>query len=209
MPNNLVLAGKKGGVAHKHQWTEEERAIVRAEYQGTKRSAQEIANRLGQGITANGVHGQCAKMGILKPKSPYWKESEVKKLIKLIPKYSVTEVAKRLHRSINAVNLKVKRLGLYWRDHEDWYTKKEVMEICGVDHKKVQTWIDLGVLKARWHNPEREPQQNGMGMWHIDREDLRAFIRRYPQELLGRNVDLIQIVDILVGLDNINPEQMD
>lgn len=86
-----------------------------------------------------------------------------------------------------------------WADPSTvWYTKKEVCEILGVGHKRVQSWIDDGQLKASWHH-ERKPSKHGLGAWHIEARDLKAFIRRYPEEI-GRNVDMIQIVEILVGL---------
>ena len=43
-------------------------------------------------------------------------------------------------------------------------------------------------------------------MWHIAEKDLRAYIRRYPEELNGRNVDLIAIVEILAGILTTNSE---
>ena len=35
--------------------------------------------------------------------------------------------------------------------------------------------------------------------WHIDQRDLKTFIRRYRQDLDGRNVDRITIVGLLAG----------
>ena len=38
------------------------------------------------------------------------------------------------------------------------------------------------------------------GKRHIKRNALRRFIRTYPEELLGRNVDMVQLVEILAGI---------
>lgn len=191
---NLVEAGKKGGSSLKHSWTDEERAIVRREYDGTNISAERIASRLG--VTRCAVKGQVAHMGIAMDKSPCWTERELELLEQYIPRYSVRTIAQKLHRSQNAVAIKAKRLKLSLRNRDDWYTKMEVCEICGVDHKKAQKWIDSGSLKASYHNGHR-PSQLGMAMWHIEANDLRSFIIGYSGELLGRNVDIQQIVWLL------------
>jgi len=190
----LSAAGIKGGNTLKHRWTDEERAVVCRDYKGTNASALAIAN--GLGVTLNAVKGQASKLGILQQKSPPWTPEELERLEELVHRCSVTEIAKKLHRSPNAVKIKATRLKLKLRLRDEWYTKMEVTEICGVDHKKVQRWIDQGVLKASWHNGTR-PQKNGMAMWHIEAKDLKDFIINYSGELLGRNVDIQQIVWLL------------
>jgi DNA-binding CsgD family transcriptional regulator len=190
----LSAAGIKGGNTSKHRWTEEERQIVRRDYKGTNNSAQEIANRLR--VTRCAVKGQVQNMGIAMQKSPPWTKDEIERLEELIHRLSVSQIAKRLHRSCNAVKVKATRLKLKLRLRDDWYTKMEVAEICGVDHKKVQNWIDTRALRASWHNGTR-PQKNGMAMWHIEAKDLKDFIINYSGELLGRNVDIQQIVWLL------------
>jgi len=198
----LVQAGIKGGNAHKHKWTDEERDIVRREYNGTNQKSQQIADKLsyltGDKVTLFAVKGQAAKMGIMQDKSPDWTEKELERLSELVHRYSITEVAKRLHRSPNAVKIKATRLKLGLRSRDGWFTKREVCGICGVDHKKIQVWIDDGRLKASYHNGVR-PSQKGMCMWHIDEQDLRDFIINNSGQLLGRNVDIQQIVWLLVG----------
>jgi len=37
---------------------------------------------------------------------------------------------------------------------------------------------------------------------HIEEKALRDFLRRYPEELNARNVDLIMVVDILATVTN-------
>lgn len=192
----LSAAGVKGGHAPKHKWIEEERDIVRRDYKGTNASAQMIADRLG--VTKCAVKGQAAALGILQQKSPPWTPKELERLEELIHHYSVREIARRLHRSHNAVKVKATRLKLKLRLRDDWYTKMEICQICGVDHRKVQQWIDSGALKASWHNGRR-PSQKGMAMWHIEAADFKEFIINYSGELLGRNVDIQQIVWLLTN----------
>jgi len=190
----LSQAGKKGGVMPKHKWNDEEREIVRRDYKGTTKSADLIAMKLG--VTRCAIKGQVQKMGIAMDKSPRWTKHELDSLEELGQKYSIETISRRLHRSLNAVAVKMKRLKLSRRSRDGWFTKKEVAEICGVDHKKVQTWIDSGSLKASWHNGNK-PQKNGAAMWHIENGDLRNFLMNYSGELLGRNVDIQQIIWIV------------
>jgi len=192
----LSLAGIRGGKAHKHKWTEEEREIVRRDYQGSNASAAKIAEKLG--VTKFAVKGQAAAMGIMTQKSPDWTPREIERLQELIHQRAVPQIAKMLHRSPNAVRVKATRLKLGLRARDDWYTKKDVCEILGVDHKKIQAWIDSGALVATWHTGLK-PQKTGMAMWHITTEALRDFIINHSGELMGRNVDVQQIVWIVAG----------
>ncbi len=196
MTTTLIEAGIKGGNAHKHKWNDDERDIVRRDYDGTKKTSQRIAGNLR--VTFNAVMGQAAKMGIQQDKSPAWTKNELERLAELIHQYSIVEVAKKLHRSPNAVKIKATRIKLSLRTHDGWFTKKEVSEICGVEHKKVQQWIDDELLIASYHNGVR-PSKKGMYMWHIAEHNLRDFIINNSSQLLGRNVDIQQVVWLLSG----------
>jgi len=193
---SLSKAGKLGGTAPKHKWTDAERDIVRRDYNGMNQSADDIAQRLG--VTRCAVKGQVQKLGLAMQKSPPWTPKELELLAEFIHRYSVIGVARRLHRSPNSVKVKATRLKLQLRARDDWFTKKEASEILGVGHKKVQFWIDNGALIATWHNGTK-PQKNGMAMWHIELKDLRKFIVNHSEELLGRNVDIQQIVWIVAN----------
>lgn len=186
--------GRKGGLASKHHWNESERIIVRRDYQGTNDSARRIAQRLG--VSFNGVKGQIQKLGIAKIRHYRWTPEEDMRLRELLGEYAPITVAKLMKRSVNSVTVHSKRLGIYRRYRDGWYTKNEVREIFGVDHKWVQARIDNGALGASWHH-EHRPQKNGGGSWHISEKSLREFIKNHSYELTGRNVDLIQIVSIL------------
>ena len=196
----LSRAGTKGGLAFKHKWTDDEREIVRREYKGTSQSARLIAARIAyltrEHITQFAVKGQVQRLGIARDKSPVWTDAEVEVLREMINQYFPITIARKLGRSVNAVVVKSKRLGLSRRVRDGWFVKREVGEICGVDHRKVQSWIDSGELKAGWHT-EVKPQKDGSATWHILEADLRVFLLSHCGELQGRNVDLFQIVSII------------
>jgi len=189
-----------GKVRHmkRHKWTDEERVIVRRDYKGTHSSANEIGRRLG--VTQYAVAGQVNRLGIATRSDRHpWDPKQDDQLRKLIPCYAPQTVAKKMHRSINSVVVRSKRLGLSRRSRNGWFTKSEACSILGVDHHWLQRRIDSGQLKATYHNGRR-PSNIGLAMWHIEQQDLKTFIRRYPQDLNGRNVDIIAIVEILAGL---------
>ncbi len=190
----LSKAGIKGGSARKHHWTDEEREIVRRDYNGHNDSAQAIAAKLG--VTFCAVKGKIQELGIAQDKSLRWTLKEETGLREWITQYTPRTIAEKMGRSINSVVVKSKRLGLSRRVRDGWYTEREVAEICGVDHKKVQQWIDNGALKASWHSGVK-PCNKGSAYWHICEKDLRAFIIAHSYELIGRNVDLFTIVNLI------------
>ena len=180
-----------------HKWTEEERDHVRNNYQGTHRSRDAIAATLN--VSTFAVAGQIAKMGIAKSSDRRpWTSEEEDKLRELVPEHSPVRIAKKMRRSVNAITVRIKRLGLHRRDHTGWFTMREVCDIVGKDHKWVRRRIESGTLRAERHTAT-EAQADKL-MWHIKARNLRDFLRRYPQDLDGRNVDLITVVDLLVGL---------
>lgn len=183
-----------------HEWTDEERGIIRRSYKHTRVSRKAIAKKLGHGISEFAVAGQIAAMGIAKRTDRHpWSPQDDEKLKRLMPLHCPERIAKMMHRSKNSVIVRSQRLGIHRRNHDGWYSKKEVCEILGVDHHWLQLRIDSGALKATYHFGRR-PTKFGLTMWHIEREDLKAFIRRYPEEINGYNVEMIQIVDILAGV---------
>jgi len=183
-----------------HKWTDEERDIIRRDYRHTRVSRQELAAWLG--VTEFGVAGQIATMGIAKSDDRHpWTEKEKETLAELIPQYCPRRVARMMHRSLNSVVVMSKRIHASRRARTGWYTKSEVCAIVGHDHKWVQRRIDSGAIKASYHY-EQKPSQKGMSAWHIEEHDLVQFIRRYPQELVGCNIDIIAIVQLLAGVIN-------
>ena len=173
-----------------HRWTKEERELLRREYRKTQESRRELAARLG--VSEFAVAAQITRMGIAKviDRRP-WTPEEDERLRRLMPHKSVRRIAKIMHRSINSVAVRAKRIQAFRHIREGWYTREEVCEILGRDPRWVQRRIDNGTLKATHHHGHD---------WHIEERDLRAFIRTYCHELNGRNVDLVQVVAILAGI---------
>lgn len=196
----LISAGIKGGTDSNHCWTDEERNIVRRDYAHSRQSAREIAGRLG--VTEFAVKGQVSMMGLGNHDNRHpWSPREDEKLKRLLRYWGPRTVAVKMHRSLNSVVLRSKRLNISRRQRDGWFTKVEVCAILGVNHKWVQARIDSGALEAYYHHGIK-PSNLGMSAWHIEESSLKNFIRRYPQELVARNLDIIMVVDILAGVVN-------
>jgi len=180
------------------QWTDEERDIIRESYKHTKQSLRDLADRLD--TTPASVKGQVAYMGIAKSddRRP-WTEPEIERLYDLLGKHSPRKVGRLMNRSINSVIVKAHRTSVSLRCRDGWFTKREVMEIVGHDHRWVKRRIDSGAIKATPHY-DKIPSKVGQSAWHIDEKDLVDFIRRYPEELIGCNLDIVLIVDMLAGI---------
>ena len=185
------------GTKH-HRWTEEELEVVRRDYSGDRLSLESLASRLG--VTVFAVKGQVQHLGLAKiTDRQHWTDQEDQQLLELIPTIPIPLIAKRMHRSVFSVTVRAKRLGISSRNREGWYTQQEVSEILGVDHRWVQKRIDNGTLKAAV-GQNCQPAKTGGGYWRIKQSDLKQFIRCYPEELMARNVDFIQVVEILAGV---------
>jgi hypothetical protein len=204
--SKLSRVGRKGGTAFHHRWTGAERDIVREDYKQTNASAQAIADRLwrerGLKVTLIAVKGQVQLLGLAKKTGrKSWDEMQDDQLRELIGKFAPITIARKMRRSINSVIVRSQRLGLRRRQHDSWYTKSQVGEIFGVGHKRVQCFIDSGALRASYHF-RRKPIKGGINIWHIEEEAIVDFLKRHPEELNGRNVDLIQIIRILTRKEN-------
>ena len=179
-------------------WTPLETLVLRREWRPGEDNSL-LAARLGR--SKSSVKAKASTLGITRPRGfRPWTPREDDVLRELAGRLTDRKIAKKLSRSVVAVRTRAYRIGVSWRDRE-WYTAQEAAAIMGVDPHWVGKRIQEGTLAAQ-RNPESGSRDNPQTMtWRIDRKDLRAFIRRYPQELTGRNVDIVQIVDILTGLE--------
>jgi hypothetical protein len=184
-----------------HHWTDEEQEIVRRNYRQNCTSQRELANRLG--VTVPQVAHQIARMGLGKRSNRRpWTPEENSLLLDLIEQKSTGQIAKSMRRTVNSVVVQAKRLNTSPRNRIGWYTMSELCEILGMDHHWVSRRIENGSLQATRQNGGTPEDDRGR-MWRIEEKNLRQFIRRYPHELNGRNVDLVHLVNILTGLEPI------
>ena len=168
-------------------WTDEEREFVRLNYKNNKSSMDWIANQIGR--TPEAIQTQAYLLGITRDHPlRLWTEKETNQLRDLIPEHSLETIAIKLNRSAKSVRRKAASLSLSLKVRDGWFNLKEVASILGVHNTKVAYWIEQRLLKAQAHNKNE---------WQIKTSDLRHFIVEHTDILIGRNIDIQQIIWIV------------
>ena len=190
--------------AVKPTWAPEMLVMVRRGYDGTPVTIHDLANKLsclcGRKVTYAAVRNKIRRMGLQRSKAKrLWTETEDNILMSLVEHNCIQTIAMKLKRSEGAVATRIKLLKLSRRNRDGWYTIGDLCDIFGVSDNWVKFRIEQGIIKATRHYARNGDNGDGRS-WHIDRKDLVLFIRVYPQELIGRQVDIIQIVDLLAGI---------
>lgn len=104
-----------------------------------------------------------------------WTKEEEEMLIKLIEKYSIRTISKKMRkagfcRSNKSIEKKLKRMKIETKP--DIYNAAEVAEIFRCGETTVIRWIRSGKLKGK--------QETKGGTWYIFPKDIAHFIRSYP-----------------------------
>jgi hypothetical protein len=100
------------------------------------------------------------------------------------------------HRSLTAVHLKVRRLRI--KQNLYGYSANQLAEAFGIDRHKIAAWIARGALPAERRGTARTSAQGGDMYW-IRRDDVRAFILKYPEEIELAKVEKIWFLDLLTN----------
>ena len=193
-------AEKKPGSASRRirPWSDQEIETLRREWmpgQGNDALAAWM------GRPACSVRAKAGRLGLTRRKGfAPWSRGEDELLRELTGQMSISRLAGRLGRSVNAVRVRSAQLRVSWQDRDGWYTARDAGEIMGVDARWVTKRIEEGALPASPAQGGDTSQKCGTDWW-IERKDLRAFLRRHSHELMGRNLDIVQIVEILAGLE--------
>jgi hypothetical protein len=116
----------------------------------------------------------------------------------LVARYELAKVSKLMGRSEKAVVDRTHMLKVSRRIRDGWFTCTDVAEMFGVSRSWVQDRIHSGAIKATPHYRKRPPELGGA--WHIKESDLKDFIRRYPEEMRDKKINMSLLVDILAGI---------
>jgi|GEM_PF-1059937 hypothetical protein len=191
----------------KIKYTPEINDFIRLNYAHSHTSAQAIADHLnavyGWDLKYWSISRQAAILGIGHHKMHNWDDEQDAILRKWGHKYSPEHVGKLMTQkfgtpiSENAIINRLRRLNISRREHDGWYTKKDVCEIMGVDHHTIQPYIDAGKLSAHYHTG-KTPRKTGMAMWHVEGPDFAKFIIQFAEDFRGRNVDLLRLIGVLL-----------
>ena len=183
-------------------WDNEKLAIIKANYDGSMKSRAELAERFG--VSRIALWHILHRSGLLmRGWKSHWTEEEVEKLIELVPRMRLGEVAQEMGRSINIITAKMchlRRQGVHisLKYRDEWYTAEEIAMILGVDPQRITGYIRSGKLKAEPHDPSNPPAKNSGGMWRISLRRFRRFLHDYPDDItVRRNVDFPVLIDVL------------
>ncbi len=181
-----------------HKWTPEDDNYLRRNFDGTQESVRIIASYMGLGFYA--VDTRASNLGIKnKGRFSPWSNQDQEHLGGLVGRFSFEVIAERLERSVYSVKGAVYRFGFLARYRDGWYTASEAASILGVHEGWISRRIKEGLLKAKKHGTGPERCNHGPRQWHIEEKDLRQFILDYSSDLVGRNVDLWAILNIVVS----------
>jgi len=185
-----------------HVYTDADDILIRERYRSTRASAQALADMLGTSVS--GIKCRAQRIGVSRAghrgNGAPWTTEEDELLREIYPKLSLAKIKKKLGRSMSSVVARCKVLHLSRKYHDGFFTLREVGQIMGREPYWLRRQIDAGLLKAERNNPDFAPQENGGSYWRISEAAVRDYIRRFPQELIGRGFDVVMVVDLLVGI---------
>lgn len=196
MPNKIFRFGQWVNI---HHWTEEDDMYIRSRYTYTIESLRELGRHFG--VSENSIRQRLTRLGILR-QSVRWSASELQYLEENYDKYPNRVLAKKLHKSVNSITAKARRLRVKKMNRDGWFTETDVAKIFGVDVGWITRRLKSGQcnLEMRPFDTDKPPSQGHYNSWKISEKALRDFIRKYPEELTGCNVDFVMLVDILAGV---------
>ena len=193
----------------KYNWRPQHDAYMRAHYYGGLHQRGRVIRELMRqtGFPRWYVKRQAQRLGLtLRPDRRPWTPDEMETLDKLLGKVSAATIAKRLKRTETSVAMKIKALG-HSRRVTEGYTIRD-LELClGEDHRKIQKWIDNGLLRDGLQNTQLH---NGSGRdnHRFSEKEILNFIRTHPMEINLGKVDQLWFLDLAL-LRGVHSSQYD
>jgi len=184
-----------------HHYTPDDDALIRRYYNSGEMRHKELAAKLG--VTGPALKYRAACLGltrrnIMRTFRRFDEQDDIT-IHKMAGEYTIGSIAERLNRSPQAILDRMSYLGLRCsaESREGWYTCSDVALILGMNETTVRNMIKRGMLKAHTHWGKETAYGSGRECWHVAREALKDFICKYPTTLNGRQVDFVQLVDVL------------
>lgn len=133
-------------------------------------------------------------LGIRRQKEPKWTEEEIQYLRDNWGKCTPETLARRMGRSVNAIDVKAKRLKLGPVQDKACFTKRNICELLKVDHRKVERWVDTGLLKAKVA-PTTSKSSKRKNILQVKPKDLEQFLKENPGLWDSRRAqDVIKVI---------------
>lgn len=171
-----------------HHWTLEELQTLKAEYDGRAETITRLVRDIG--VPRGALERRVRILGLGKNiYDSQWTKEQDEKLEALINRYPLSYVAENLGRTQKAVKCRAYKLGISIGQHDGWYNMEEVCYLFGTNRSKVKYWMASGALKG-----ETTPHE-----WRFEEKELRKFILQKCPELVGRNIDLYGVIELVAG----------
>lgn len=184
-----------GGRQQKYFLDEPGRRLLLAKYDGTCATIDELARRIA--VPRDTIKRWAGQLGLTRQKEPAWTPEEIEYLQTHLSHTRMSTMSKTLGRTITAIKLKAKRLGVN-KCYQEGYTMRGLCLGLGCDHHAVERWMRQGWLKGKRRGTERTQQQGG-DVWLFTDHAIREFIIAHPQEVDPRRADWLWLVDVLAG----------
>lgn len=181
-----------------YNWTDDKDEIVRVKF--GKVPAWQIGQELEPKASAKQVYRRARQLGLTSVRYG-WSLADDKIIYDNADKMHPSEIRKLLSRdrSEDCISWRIHRLGIKVRNAGEWLHAASFATMTGINRHWVGKLIELGFLKATRYNSNKPSEH---GWYKIKKEDAIDFCRKYPCELQGRNVDMILLIDTLVGVKN-------
>jgi len=175
----------------KYHFDQTKDSLIRERYDSRSETIDWLSQRLG--IPGWTIKRRAQVLGLARTKEKPWSEKETSYLESNLHRLSLAVLARKLERSVTAVALKAKRLGI--KKTDEGYTARSLAQAFGVDDHKVVRWVEMGLLKASRRNSGK-PRD----MYFISNQEVKRFITTYPTEFDLRRVEQVWLIDILAGI---------
>lgn len=189
---------RNGVLVRRHNWTEKEKEYIKVNYRHNKESVNQLMWKFG--VTRRSLASILGKLGLTKS-TKLWKPKQEAFLREYFDKIPTRRIARRLGKTEGAVRHKAQRFRLKKYERNGWFTLTEACGILGVTRDWLTKRLNNGFkFDIQPFDCERLPVNGGIHPCYISEKALCDFIRRYPEELAGHNIDIPVVVEILAGI---------
>ncbi|MDI6813922.1 MAG: hypothetical protein QMD10_10325 [Desulfitobacteriaceae bacterium] len=177
--------------AKKYYFNEFADRLIRERYDSRTETIDWLSQNLGFPRWA--IKRRAQTLGLARTKEKPWSEKDVAYLESNLHRLSLAVLARKLGRTVTAVALKTKRLGI--KKSDEGYTARSLAQAFGVDDHKVVRWVELDLMRASRRNSERPHD-----MYFIPEREVKRFVCTYPTEFDLKRVDQVWFIDLLAGV---------
>jgi hypothetical protein len=168
------------------RWSKEARDLVKSNLnaQGSEVSELIVSLVSLSGNPSDACRRFARQLGLQsKRRHQEWTGSERQRLLRLISRHSVREVAALMRRSEFSIYQALLRLGAGSAARKDGFTKYSLAKLLHVRPEEIERWIDNGWLAARVEGTERMPRT------FIAADDFAAFCKRHKKAVVGNRIN--------------------